>query len=384
MSKQTDLINIPDAITVSGSNVGIGTSSPDANLSLKSPIYTSGGTGNGIRFQNQNNNADAVIQSYYSGTSTSALLHGSNSYLSTSASFTAFDSSKASSYVLQNTNGAIEFGNNTSGNPTERMQIDSSGNVLVGRTSLSGTDNSSGSYIYNEGAFVAQRSSNVSLYLNRFGTDGDIALFRKNGTTVGSIGTNGSTLYIGSTEGADAHLGFGNQIIRPVTSSGASRDNAIDLGYNGMRFRDLYLSGGIHLGGVGSANKLDDYETGTFTLGFAGATVSPANTTATYIKIGNLVNWFYYSGSTTISSSSAYGRITGLPFTVLGGGYSYIPVTIAHNRFFNGSTSEGQHAYHLTGDTKVVFNTIGQGNNPSFVNGTGKSIMLQGSYYTNS
>ena len=52
MSKQTDLINIPDAITVSGSNVGIGTSSPDANLSLKSPIYTSGGTGNGIRFQN--------------------------------------------------------------------------------------------------------------------------------------------------------------------------------------------------------------------------------------------------------------------------------------------------------------------------------------------
>jgi len=28
MSKQTDLINIPDAITVSGSNVGIGTSSP--------------------------------------------------------------------------------------------------------------------------------------------------------------------------------------------------------------------------------------------------------------------------------------------------------------------------------------------------------------------
>jgi len=30
MSKQTDLINIPDAITVSGSNVGIGTSSPTA------------------------------------------------------------------------------------------------------------------------------------------------------------------------------------------------------------------------------------------------------------------------------------------------------------------------------------------------------------------
>jgi hypothetical protein len=39
MSKQTDLINIPDAITVSGSNVGIGTSSPNRNL------HVSGGAG---------------------------------------------------------------------------------------------------------------------------------------------------------------------------------------------------------------------------------------------------------------------------------------------------------------------------------------------------
>ncbi len=34
MSKQTDLINIPDAITVSGSNVGIGTSNPTAKFSV--------------------------------------------------------------------------------------------------------------------------------------------------------------------------------------------------------------------------------------------------------------------------------------------------------------------------------------------------------------
>ena len=79
---------------------------------------------------------------------------------------------------------------------SERMRIDSSGNLLVGRTTLSGTDNSSGSYIFNEGAFVAQRSSNVNLYLNRYGTDGDIALFRKDGTTVGSISiTSSGTTY---------------------------------------------------------------------------------------------------------------------------------------------------------------------------------------------
>jgi hypothetical protein len=35
MSKQTDLINIPDAITVSGSNVGIGTTSPAQKLHIE-------------------------------------------------------------------------------------------------------------------------------------------------------------------------------------------------------------------------------------------------------------------------------------------------------------------------------------------------------------
>jgi hypothetical protein len=29
-----------------------------------------------------------------------------------------------------------------------------------------------------------------------------------------------------------------------------------------MRFKDLYLSGGVYLGGTVAANKLDDYETG--------------------------------------------------------------------------------------------------------------------------
>ena len=113
-------------------NVGIGTSSPDADLSLLSPVYTSGGTGNGVRFQNQNNNADAIIQSYYSGTSASALFSGANAYLSTGAAFTSFDSAKPSSYVLQNTNGNIEIGNAASGNPTTKMLLNTSGKVGIG------------------------------------------------------------------------------------------------------------------------------------------------------------------------------------------------------------------------------------------------------------
>ncbi len=121
-------------ILADGGNVGIGTTSPDADLTVPSPSFGSGGTGNGIRFQNTNNDADAIIQSYYSGTSASALLHGQNLYLATNASFTNFDSSKPSSYILQNTDGQILFANASSSAPSERMRIDSSGRVLVACT----------------------------------------------------------------------------------------------------------------------------------------------------------------------------------------------------------------------------------------------------------
>ena len=53
MSKQTDLINIPDAITVSGSNVGIGTSSPSGSLHLLTPAGSSG---------NENTKIPLVVQ----------------------------------------------------------------------------------------------------------------------------------------------------------------------------------------------------------------------------------------------------------------------------------------------------------------------------------
>jgi hypothetical protein len=35
------------------------------------------------------------------------------------------------------------------------------------------------------------------------------------------------------------------------------------------RFKDLYLSGGVYLGGTGGENLLDDYEEGTWTPIFA-------------------------------------------------------------------------------------------------------------------
>ena len=97
--------------------------------------------------------------------------------------------------------------------------------------------------------------------------DGDlITLFRKNGSTVGSIGTKSNRLYIGN---GDTGLYFvpDNDSIYPWdTSTNGNRDAAIDLGQSSNRFKDLYLSGGAYLGGTAAANKLDDYEEGTWTV----------------------------------------------------------------------------------------------------------------------
>jgi hypothetical protein len=60
-----------------------------------------------------------------------------------------------------------------------------------------------------------------------------------------------------------------NGIINPGKADGDIADDAISLGGSSSRFKDLYLSGGVYLGGTGAANLLDDYEEGTWTPAFS-------------------------------------------------------------------------------------------------------------------
>jgi len=125
--------------------------------------------------------------------------------------------------------------------------------------------------------------------LNRTTSDGDIVELQKDGTTVGSIGES-SGLYIQRASGAGWQFGIGN--ISPRKSN-ALADNQIDLGSSSYRYKDLYLSGSVYLGGTGAANALDDYEEGTFTPEVADA-ITGGNTasgtfTGFYTKIGRVV-----------------------------------------------------------------------------------------------
>jgi len=203
------------------------------------------------------------------------------------------------------------------------MTLDSSGNLLVGTTGTdpnnATTSGDAGMAIRSDGRVLNGVYQAFAADFNRINNDGEIVRLSKDGSTVGSIGTTSGGLYVNGTSSVNLYngtheVGFGTGAI---AGNGSGNDAVIDLGRNNRRFKDLYLSGGVYLGGTGSANKLDDYEEGTWTPTMAGLTTSLED--GYYTKVGNLVTaQFRISSSSITDSSSAY--ISNLPFTVANAG----------------------------------------------------------------
>jgi len=239
---------------------------------------------------------------------------------------------------------------------SERMRIDSSGNLLVGKTAQGLTN--AGFEVAQSGQASATQSGASALRLNRLSSDGEILQFRKDGSTVGNIGTQGGDLWVG-TGNTGAYFWDGSNAIAPWnTSTNTTRDAAINLGTSSVRWQNLYLSGGVYLGGVGSSNLLEDYEEGTFTISLKGSTTNPSTAqtwTSYYTKVGRNVTVFI-PASTLLNSTGASGNVyfDGLPFAAT------IPTTGTVMSYNGGSWSGSDIVSYTSGSSIYLYqNTSG-------------------------
>jgi hypothetical protein len=132
----------------------------------------------------------------------------------------------------------------------ERMRIDESGKLLVGKTS---DDNTAIGLVVNGNGYTkivrASATANVNsvLSLNRLTSDGIIIDFQKDGTSVGGIGVetvSGSGYpFICNTQSGSAGLYFAGRI-QPTDHTGDRSDNTVDLGFSSFRFDDIYATNG--------------------------------------------------------------------------------------------------------------------------------------------
>jgi hypothetical protein len=263
---------------------------------------------------------------------------------------------------LSSTPGIVDNSNATA------ITIDSSENVMVNRTSVFTTAKME---------IQSDASDASTLALNSIDTDGSMLEFYKAGSTVGNIGsTSGTHLYAGSGDVGLLFQGTANAIEPWNPATNGARDNAIDLGLSGNRFKDIYLSGGVNFsananaGGM-TSETLNDYEEGTWTPTHSDGTALSIVGLARYTKIGNAV-----SINIDVSFTKTSAGISGLPFT---------SVTNTNQTFNVGysSTSNNVNYGHMNPSTATIdawYNTTN--GSATFVNGD--RVMVGGTYFTDS
>ena len=210
--------NLDDALFVQGSDgiVGVGT---------KTPAVASG---YGMQIHNDTS--------------------GAQTRLSLTNNSTGSASSDGMQLVIENGGSALieqreaqHLGFATSA--SERMRIDTDGNLLVGKTSLE-YDSNAGHIFRADGLQSSIRSGGNVADFNRLSDDGEVIRVSKDGTTVGSIKAGNGDLLIG-TGAVNLRFFDATPAVIPRTAADGTSNGAIDLGNSSNHFQNAYFTGTV-------------------------------------------------------------------------------------------------------------------------------------------
>ena len=166
-------------VDVSEAKVGIGTTSPQAPLHVHGDINLGNSVGADAA------NVEIASLNFYNRDT-------SNSAPNNAAIIRAYSSQATGSggYITFATSNGTEA---EGADATEKMRIDSSGNVLVGTTSTPTDDNTAlGFGVTSSGEVRASVTNGNAAMFKRASSNGNIIEFRKDSATVGSISVTGS------------------------------------------------------------------------------------------------------------------------------------------------------------------------------------------------
>ena len=177
-------------------------------------------------------------------------------------------------------------------------------------------------------------------------------------------------------------------VLAPTTT------NDVDLGSTSLRFKDVAISNdivhldnagnartlydrsenlfgnagtnfygySIYLGGTGDANRLEDYEEGTFSPAFSGVSGSASGVNysqrhGSYTKTGRSVTCHIYLALSSWSSAPSGDMIiSALPFTCRNNSDSYAGISLGYSDGFTSSDAP-QGGYVRTNTTQIEFRT---------------------------
>ena len=200
-------------------------------------------------------------------------------------------------------NGQLIFRGSGGGVNDEYARFNASGNFGIGDTSpseaLSVTGNIAASGTVTAGIIETTGGTDIDMDSSASGQ-----LKLDGNGYAGAITLNAQGMNIYTNSGSRDVIFGTNEIERMrIDGSGALLHGTATAGSAGAG--DIVVNGGIYLGGSAAANKLDDYESGTFGGTNGGWTVG-----GTYTKIGNLV---HVRGNVAISGATI-NRYPDMPF----------------------------------------------------------------------